>query len=663
VNEFVRESARAVKSLFTTSRTTALVGVGALFLEALFRVNLSKHVWLVAAQTVLAVVLVVCVIIERFRRDRAAPAESAAKGELRSQVQPGASRIQRAAVYFQMSSSTELLVALGLFALLIVLTALNVFRQTVNSDEPQHLHAIWGWTHGFVQYRDIFDNHMPLFQIVLAPVFAAVGQRATIVYWMRLALLPMNFVAAWSTYQIGAALFSRRAGIWAMLAVGLFIGYYRDATDFAPSNLWLPLWLLCVAVMVGGPMNIHRALVAGLLLGLCFAVSIKSAVFLISIAVAAASTVLLCRKDIIDWHWLITRAAAFLFATIIVPALIMIFFAAMGLWREFRYDVFDFNVLGNRLYESRIVYKTQPGLGVLMLAMTLPPVLYVGRWMVHAAGTSPRPHRWRVFVLFLCATYFTVLQIFWAPISRAFRPIHPLAFVLVTGALLALSDRLPIQSAIRRFFAVLPLPGFIAVTELLVLLIVHPFFRSDSRPESQLLRQILCLTTPADYVLDSKSETIFRKRTSPLVIDRITNRAILSGNIVDDTPRRCVETRTCVVSALAARNFSDRTRRFIESSYLPVNDALRVAGIELSAPVASSRFDFDVAIPAVYQIVSCNAEVVGSLDGVQYDGPRFLDAGRHGFESQGTGTTLFCVWSRAVERGFMPASCHSSGEK
>jgi hypothetical protein len=652
-----------VKLLVTASKATALLGVGALFLEALFRVNLLKHVWMVAVQTALAAVVVVCVIVERFRYGGTPLADGASKEKLHSESQPRASRIQRAAVYFQMSSSTELVVALGLFALLIVLTALNVFRQTVNSDEPQHLHTIWGWTHGFVQYRDIFDNHMPLFQIVLAPVFAAVGERATIVYWMRFALLPMNFVAAWSTYQIGASLCSRRAGVWAVLAVGLFIGYYRDATDFGPSNLWLPLWLVCVATMVGGPMNIRRALVAGLLLGLCFAVSIKSAVFLISIAVAAASTVLLCRKDIIDWHWLITRAAAFLFATVIVPAVIMIFFAAMGLWREFRYDVFDFNVLGNRLYESRIVYITQPGLGVLMLAMTLPPLVYVGRWMMHADGTSQRPHRWRVFVLFLCATYFIVLQIFWAPISRAFRPIHPLAFVLVTGALLALSDRLPIQSVIRRVFAVVPLPGFIAVTELLVLLIVHPFFRSDSRPESQLLRQILVLTTPADYALDSKCETIFRKRTSPLVIDHITNRAILSGNIVDDTPWRCVETRTCVVSALAVRNFSDRTRQFVESNYLPVSDVLRVAGTKLLLPVASSRFDFDIAIPAVYQVVSCDATVTGSLDGVQYDGPRFLDAGRHAFKSQGTENKLFCIWSRAVERGFMPISCRGSREK
>jgi hypothetical protein len=662
--EYMREGGRAVKLLVTASKATALLGIGALFLEALFRVNLLKHFWLVAAQAALAAVVVVGVIAERFRYPGTPATESAGKEEVHSQSQPRSTRIQRAAVYFQMSHSTELVVALGLFALLIVLTALNVFRQTVNSDEPQHLHTIWGWTHGFVQYRDIFDNHMPLFQIALAPVFAALGERATIVYWMRLALLPMNFVAAWSTYQIGAALFSRRAGVWAMLAVGLFIGYYRDVTDFAPSNLWLPLWLLCIATLVSGTMNVHRALVAGLLLGLCFGVSMKSMVFLLSVAIGSSAAVLLCQKQInARWSALAAQTAAFLLGTVLVPAVIMAFFAWMGVWREFRYNVFDFNILADRFYESRIVYKSQPLLGFLILAMMLPPVLYIGRSIVHAPGTSRTAALRRTFILFVCASYFMVLQIFWAPISRVFRPIHPLAFVLVTGALLALPNQFSNRSTIRRICAIVPLPAFIAIAEVLVLLIVHPFFRWDRKSESGLLRQILVLTTPEDYVLDSKGETIFRKRTSPLIMERITNKAVQSAMLIDDTPKRCIETRTCVVSALAAGSFSEPTRQFIERNYLPVSNSLRVAGIKLKPTEASGRCDFAIVIPALYEIVSLDGNVSGILDSVPYDGPRFLAAGQHSFESKGSENTLFCVWSRAIDRGFMPFSHRAEAEK
>src|SRR6202008_1776037 len=119
-------------------------------------------------------------------------------------------------------------------------------------------------------------------------------------------------------------------------------------------------------------------------------------------------------------------------------------------------------ILADRFYESRIVYKSHLLLGFLMLAMMLPPVLSIGRWIVEAAGTSRSTALRRTFILFVCASYFMVLQIFWAPISRVFRPIHPLAFVLVTGALLALPNQFSNRSAIRRICAVVPMPAFIA---------------------------------------------------------------------------------------------------------------------------------------------------------------------------------------------------------
>src|ERR1700741_3054306 len=104
----MREDGRAVKLLITASKATALLGIGALFLEALFRVNLLKHFWLITAQTALAAVVVVCMIVERFRYRGASAAEGAGKEEVHSQSQPRATWIQRAAVYFQMLNSTEL---------------------------------------------------------------------------------------------------------------------------------------------------------------------------------------------------------------------------------------------------------------------------------------------------------------------------------------------------------------------------------------------------------------------------------------------------------------------------------------------------------------------------------------------------------------------------
>src|ERR1700694_874887 len=132
---------------------------------------------------------------------------------------------ERGAKYFGMSR-VEFIAAVVLFALMIVFKAVNMLRYRFDSDESQHMHVVWAWARGFVQYRDIFDNHMPLFQILFAPIFGLIGDRPTILFWMRFILLPMYFVAAWCTYRVGALLFSRRVAVWAVLLAGFYCGYH-----------------------------------------------------------------------------------------------------------------------------------------------------------------------------------------------------------------------------------------------------------------------------------------------------------------------------------------------------------------------------------------------------------------------------------------------------
>src|SRR5882762_333097 len=62
--------------------------------------------------------------------------------------------------------------AVGLF---IVSRVVLAWHQTIGSDEPQHAHVAWAWVHGLVQYRDVFDNHTPLFHLVSAPLVALIG--------------------------------------------------------------------------------------------------------------------------------------------------------------------------------------------------------------------------------------------------------------------------------------------------------------------------------------------------------------------------------------------------------------------------------------------------------------------------------------------------------
>src|SRR5215469_8908220 len=276
---------------------------------------------------------------------------------------------QRASDYFGMSGPAEFTAAAILFVLMIVVKLVNVTRYRFDSDEPQHMHVIWAWARGFIQYRGVFDNHMPLFQIMFAPIFGMIGDRATILYVMRFILLPMYFVAAWCTYQIGTSLFSRRAGVWAVILAGLFTRYHLISLEFRTDNLWAPLWLLCITVLVARPLTVRRALAAGLLLGLCFGVSMKSILFLLSIALAALLTLLLVgrRNLALSWTHRLQCIAAFVVSTATIPATIMIFFAFKGIWRDFRYCVFDFNFLVRGASHNSLAYGIHLTLTIIIV--------------------------------------------------------------------------------------------------------------------------------------------------------------------------------------------------------------------------------------------------------------------------------------------------------
>src|SRR5689334_23039672 len=81
------------------------------------------------------------------------------------------------------------LVMFVIFACLAALRMAFIRRYRIDSDEPQHLHIVWGWTHHLLQYRDVFDNHTPLFHLFCTPIFQLVGERADALIFMRFAMV------------------------------------------------------------------------------------------------------------------------------------------------------------------------------------------------------------------------------------------------------------------------------------------------------------------------------------------------------------------------------------------------------------------------------------------------------------------------------------------
>ncbi len=183
-----------------------------------------------------------------------------------------------------------------LLAVMLLLRIVYVFHYHIDSDEPQHLHVVWGWTQGLLQYRDVFDNHTPLFHLLCAPLLAVLGERPEVLYVMRLAMIPLYGLALWSTYRIGRELFSHRVGLWAAVFTGLFPGFFFCALEFRTDDLWVALWLLALALLVQGRLTLRRSLLVGVILGAAVGVSLKTTLLLAPLGAAALVAVVLTAK-------------------------------------------------------------------------------------------------------------------------------------------------------------------------------------------------------------------------------------------------------------------------------------------------------------------------------------------------------------------------------
>jgi hypothetical protein len=233
--------------------------------------------------------------------------------------------------------------------------------------------------------------------------------------------------------------------------------------------------------------------------------------------------------------------------------------------------------------------------------------------------------------------------------------------VFCSGALLAVSNALiGFKSNRGRIFQRMPLPAFLAFGEIFVLVAMQPIWKDRTRRETDLLRNVLALLEPSDYVLDCKGETVFRQRCVRTVFETITKSAIERGLILDNAPQRCVETHTCVVATTQIKRFPRDTRRFVKRNYLPATNNLRIAGGKLKPSVTNPHHcEFNVTIPAVYEIISPGENASGTLDGIPYNGSRFLAAGPHTFESKSIPRDLILLWAQAVARHFTPFEHHT----
>ena len=551
----------------------------------------------------------------------------------------------------------------GLLVALLGLRVLAVWKISFTSDESQHLHVVWAWANHLwpysaevgdrtLPYRDVFDNHTPLFHLLCAPLFRLFGETAQVMISMRLAMIPLFAASLWLTGKIGAALFSPRAGWWAAVFAGWLPFLFLKTVEFRTDVLWMTAWLAVVAIAVGGPLTARRMFALGLAVGAAFAVSMKTVLLVLALLVAAVVVLVFWRRSGGRWR---TRAAlggfgAALAGLLFVPGAIVAYFAAQHALssaddpvRTLYYGVIRHNLLPHHAEHHAGIASR-----LFWFPVTLPLLVFAAARIFHATADHAQGLR-RGLVLLMAGSFLALLHSYWPMITgQDYLPVAPLLIALATPGALALAG------ALRERRAGLP---WLAVPLTLVALeiICTVKFAKRRPPRDRSIRQIadvLHFTDPGDYVMDAKDGAIFRRRPFYYALENVTKQRIHFGLIKDDIVERMIETRTCVASENEKR-FGQRALDFMRANYLPAEGHYVIAGQRLD-PEAGGRAAFTIQIAATYALVTPRGAASGKLDGQPYAGKIFLDAGPHEFVSDGPPAPLVLVWAQALQRGFQP---------
>ncbi len=538
-------------------------------------------------------------------------------------------------------STGEMRVAALFFSVLLALRLACVFSLRFDSDEPQHLHMVWAWLHGLLPYRDVFDNHTPLFHLLCAPLLALLGERPEALLWVRLPMVALYAASLWLIFKLGSALFSPRAGLWAAVLAGAWPDFFFTMGEFRPDGLWTVLWLLALLVFTRTELDWKGTLLGGALLGGALAVSVKT--FLLVAALAGAASVVVALRTVSGERSrdVSRRALAAVAGFALAPLAVAVFFAARHALPEFYQCVIAHNFMIAPTDRPRMSGR------LLLVACVLCGLVAVGSALFGGdCGKGSRGSR-RLLLLLAAGFYFAV--------SRGFQPTHsrqdnlpfiPLVGVFLAPVILFAAGR--IARECRTW-----LPAAVGALEICAILVAHAPWRMETGDDLAMVADVLRLTPPSGFVMDVKGETLFRRRPVYAAFEPITMDRIQLGLLKDHVAKSLVATATPVV--VNGDRLPPAARQFVEANYVRVAPRISVLGKRLcSYRRSGAAMDFVVAIPARYFIAGRGAPAAGLLDGTRLDGPRLLAAGPHAFVRTSGADDLDLVWADAVEKGFSP---------
>jgi hypothetical protein len=534
--------------------------------------------------------------------------------------------------------------AWALLGLVLALRVACAFHYRIDSDEPQHLHVVWAWATGKLPYRDVFDNHMPLFQLACAPLLWLLGEHPGDLVVMRLAMLPFFLGALWCLGRIARRLFTARDALWTVVLSGLLAPVFFSSLEFRTDDAWMLCWYLALMTAVAGGPGLRRSALTGFWLGMATAISLKTVLLLGAFAFAVSAVASVARDDLrhgrTRWS---AHAAVFGAGLLAIPLAVLGGFAALGAVRPLFYGAVGHNLVPGLEVQQRPAW-------ILAACPALLLVLWsTGVWGYRRSQRDMIARR-RLLVGMAAGAYLTLILTVWPLVTRQdWLPALPLVVLAAVPALRRAGDRLAVRGRLPRW----TLPAAAATAALCVLLVIARPWDDATLKHEVLVADTLRLTNPTDPVLDLKGDTIFRSRPFFYALEGLTRARLSRGLVRDDIPETLIETATHVTLA-NVKGFPPRTQAFLRANYLPVGD-LRVAGERLHEAAPGRPTPFEIAVPGTYTIVGANGVLGDALvDDQPLLRPRELATGVHTLVLRHAEGPVAVVWAQAVERGFVP---------
>jgi hypothetical protein len=497
--------------------------------------------------------------------------------------------------------------------------------QKIDSDEPQHLHIAWAWTKGLVQYRDVFDNHLPLLHLLFAPVMALMPESSGIFLLMHLAILPFAVGCAALLFLFARPHFGTRTAAIAALLFSVMPPWLSTSVEFRNDTLWIFFWLLGLALLTRGKIQW-----AGVAFALSLLASIKAVpLFMAHILALATQGHAAVIPSVSRGTWwagrhhahasgLVPPAAqvprltlgmtAVMAAGAAVPlVLVLSWMYAAGALDEMLYGTLFFNA-------AAPVDPTRRISGVIGFAIVAAVISIQRRSEGHV----------RTHLLYFALWYVALLLGFWPILTpRDFLPLVPLAA-------LAIAAKMP-----RRYLAV----AAMIVAAALASYIDERLWRPREHVREDFVDAAVRLTSEDDYIFDLKGDAVFRRRAASYVYEDVGRALTANGKIPDRGPEEIAAMQCCAAIRDSA-HLPPRTRAFLNQHFVG-DGLLRFCGTEVRGS------SFEIAVPQTYAVIARDPSRV-RIDGLPYRGPRPLAAGRHTLSSGGN-ERVRVIWSRAAK--------------